>query len=109
MEHSPDSPKANTPDAALATLKTKLVALTAQYSDEYPEVIETKSQIAILEKEVASTDPAGDSSAAPPADSSAGLIQQQIADYQRRIAETPAHEEAIAAVNRDYANPVEPL
>ena len=29
-------------------------------------------------------------------------MQQQIADYQRRIADTPAHEEAIAAVNRDY-------
>ena len=49
------APKANTPDATLAALKTKLVALTAQYSDEYPEVIETKSQIAILEKQIAST------------------------------------------------------
>ena len=36
-------------------------------------------------------------------DSATGLIQQQIDDYQRGIAETPAHEEAIAAVNRDYA------
>ena len=50
---APDSPKPNTPEASLAALKTKLVALRAQYSDEYPEVIETKSQIAILEKEVA--------------------------------------------------------
>ena len=47
------APKANTPEAALAALKTKLVALRAQYSDEYPEVIETQSQIAILEKEIA--------------------------------------------------------
>ncbi len=39
---SSEAPKANTPEAALAALKTKLVALRAQYSDEYPEVIETK-------------------------------------------------------------------
>ena len=51
----PESPKPNTPDAALAALQTKLVALKAQYSDEYPEVIETKSQIAILEKEIVET------------------------------------------------------
>jgi uncharacterized protein involved in exopolysaccharide biosynthesis len=49
---APDSPKPNTPEASLAALETKLVALRAQYSDEYPEVIETKSQIAILQKEV---------------------------------------------------------
>ena len=96
------APKANTPEAALAALKTKLVALTAQYSDEYPEVIETKSQIAVLEKEIANPVRA-QSSRAPSPDSAASLIQQQIADYQRRIAETPAHEEAVAAVNRDYA------
>ena len=61
----PDSPKTNTPEAALAALKTKLVALSAQYSDEYPEVIETKSQIAILEKEVASLGQAGARRAGP--------------------------------------------
>ena len=71
-------------------------------------MIETKSQIAILEKEIAAN-PGKQQSAAPAPDSAAGMIQQQIADYQRRIADTPAHEEAIAAVNRDYANPVEPL
>ena len=96
----PESPKPNTPEAALAALQTKLVALRAQYSDEYPEVIETKSQIAILEKEIAK--PGKQPAVAPARDSAASLIQQQIADYQRRIAETPAHEEAIAAVNRDY-------
>ena len=96
------APKANTPDAALAALKTKLVGLRAEYSDEYPAVIETKSQIAILEKEVAKS---GNQQAAagPSPDSAAGQIQQQIADYQHRIADTPAHEEVIAAVNRDYA------
>src|ERR1019366_1547907 len=96
----PDSPKPNTPDAMLAALKTKLVALRSRYSDEYPEVIETKSQIAILEKEVANL--GKQAAAARPPDSTAGPIQQHIADYQRAIAETPAHEEAISAVNRDF-------
>src|SRR6202167_1748477 len=96
------TPKPNTPDSALAGLKTKLVALTAQYSDEYPEVIETKSQIADLEKQIAAT-PAKHESTAPAPDSAPGLIQRQMDDYQRRIADTPAHEEAIAAVNRDFA------
>ena len=95
------APKANTPEAALAALKTKLVALRAQYSDEYPEVIETQSQIAILEKEIANP-VKQQSPSVPQADSAAGLIQQQMADYQHRIADTPAHEEAVAAVNRDY-------
>ena len=63
-------------------LKTKLVALRAQYSDEYPEVIETKSQIAILEKEIAQTAQTAVKRCSAPADSAAGLIQQQIADYQ---------------------------
>ena len=97
----PEAPKPNTPDAALAALQTRLVALKAQYSDEYPEVIETKSQIAILEKEIVK--PGEQPVVAPAPDSATALIQQQIADYQRAIAETPAHEEAIAAVNRDYA------
>ena len=98
---SPEGPKPNTPDAALAALQTKLVALRAQYSDEYPEVIDTKLQIATLEKEIVklSNQPV----VATPHDSATSLIQQQIADYQRRIAETPAHEEMLAAVNRDYA------
>lgn len=83
-------------------MKTKLVALRAEYSDEYPAVIETKEQIAILEKEVAQTAKQPTNVEAP-ADSAAGLINQRIKDYQHAIAETPAHEEAIAAVNRDYA------
>ena len=99
---APDSPKPNTPEASLAALETKLVALRAQYSDEYPEVIETKSQIAILQKEVGQH-PGQKQAAATPRDSAAALIQQQLAQYQRAIAETPAHEEAIAATNRDYA------
>ncbi len=98
---STDSPKPNTPEGSLAALKTKLAALKAQYSDEYPEVIETKAQIAILEKEVAQ--PGKQPVVAPPRDSAAGMIQQQVANYQKAIAETPAHEEAVAAVNRDYA------
>ena len=95
-------PRANTPEAALAALKTKLVALTAQYSNEYPEVIETKSQIEVLEKEIANPVRA-QSSSSHGSGSAASQIQQQIADYQHRIADTPSHEEAVAAVNRDYA------
>ena len=77
----PQSPKPNTPDAALAALQTKLVALTAQYSDEYPEVIDTKSQIAVLQKEVVKS--GQQPAVAAPRDSATSLIQQQIADYQR--------------------------
>jgi len=97
----PKAPMPNTPDAALAALQAKLFALKAQYSDEYPEVIETKSQIADLEKEIVK--PGNQPAVAPPPpDSAARMVQQQIDDYQRRIAETPAHEEVMAAVDRDY-------
>ena len=64
-------------------------------------MIETKSQIAMLEKQIAAN-PVKQGPRSPAPDSAAGMTQQQIADYQRRIADTPAHEEAIAAVNRDY-------
>src|SRR6202050_5295737 len=96
-----DSPKANTPEASLAALQAKLVTLRAQYSDEYPEVIETRSQIAILEKEVGK--PGKQVSVFVPHDSATGLIREQIAGYQKAIGGSPGPEEAIAAVNRDYA------
>jgi len=94
-EGSPEGPKPNTPEATLAALQTKLTALKAQYSDEYPEVIETNSQIAILEKQVAAPVQQESASAAPatqrPACSSSKLrdIRKRLPRLQRMRKRSP--------------------
>ncbi|HVN64928.1 MAG TPA: hypothetical protein VMT58_09845, partial [Candidatus Binataceae bacterium] len=88
------------PETALADLKNKLVALRARYSDEYPEVIETKEEIATLEQETSKA-PSAPAVIAPRRSSVADL-QRQIDECQKRVAATPAHEEQLASVKRDF-------
>ncbi|MGB0035841.1 MAG: XrtA system polysaccharide chain length determinant [Candidatus Acidiferrales bacterium] len=49
--HNPD-----TLEQRLAALKTQLSGLQARYTDDYPDVIKTKSDIAALEKEIAESE-----------------------------------------------------
>ncbi len=95
-----------TPQAELAALQTKLLSLRTRYSDEYPEVIETKREIETTQNELASqkdlANSATDAAAANP-NPAVGALQQQIADYQHLIESTPKHEEELAAVDRDYS------
>jgi len=94
------APKANTPDATLAALKTKLVGLSAQYSDEYPEVIETNRRSLSWRSKSLLHPPRGTDSTGTRLCGWIGPAAD--CRLQHRIADTPAHEEAIAAVNRDF-------
>jgi uncharacterized protein involved in exopolysaccharide biosynthesis len=45
-----------TMDAQLAALQTQLANLEARYTDDYPDVVKTKSEIAALQKKIADND-----------------------------------------------------
>ena len=122
-----------TPDAQVALLKKleqELVQLTAEYTDAYPDVIAVKQQIALLKAELAgkldaAEDPASDPEAIEVFDPYLkGLIKDrdelklQIAAQNARLAtlakameklqgqvdRTPAREQEMLALERDYAN-----
>jgi protein tyrosine kinase modulator len=110
----------------LTTLQTRLAALRAQYTDEYPDVIKAKADIAALKKRIA----AGNS--APPAPKPAKTlvepqqitqlraqvhaanqtvveklkeqerIKEQIATYQSRVQASPVVEEQYKELTRGY-------
>ncbi len=65
----------------LAALQTKLAGLRAQYTDEYPDVIKTKADIAALKKRMA----AGNSAPAAPKDAKNLVEPQQIAQLRAQI------------------------
>ena len=122
--HNPD-----TLEAQLAALQTQLTDLQARYTDDYPDVIRTKNDIAALQKKIAESDEAkgvADSKAAPKASVEPtqitqlraqihGLdqvitekskdqeeIKQQIKLYQGRVQSSPVVEEQYKEVTRGY-------
>jgi len=117
--------------ARLALLRQELAQLQSRYSDKYPDVVHTKEQIRALEvrlgeekKAAAAVAPKRESALRPPPQNAyvAGLMAQldqanveikaskdeiatlnrQIAEYQRRIENTPRREQELAVITRDY-------
>jgi protein tyrosine kinase modulator len=112
----------------LEVLETQLTALEARYTDDYPDVIKTKNDIAALKKKIASTKKegtvAGNGNGAtqvePPQIQSLRAqihqynqaiqqkiaqqeeIQRQIKIYQARVQSTPAVEQEYKGLTRDY-------
>jgi polysaccharide chain length determinant protein (PEP-CTERM system associated) len=117
-----------TMDAQLAALQTQLANLQARYTDDYPDVVKTKSEIAALQKKIAdsdSTPKAGSGrspkTAAEPAQiaqlraqvhttdqviaektKEQEKIQQAIKLYQDRVQSSPAVEQQYKELTRDY-------
>jgi uncharacterized protein involved in exopolysaccharide biosynthesis len=118
-------------ETQLAQLQSQLLQLQARYTDDYPDVIKTKADIAEVEKrlkevnaaEAASTDTTEKASASEPAEirqlrlqihQYEGVIQQatldqkrlqsQIALYQSRTAMSPNVEEQYKLLTRDNDN-----
>lgn len=109
----------------LDELKVQLVHLQTQFSDQYPDVIKTRSEIAELEKHMSKDDKSFKKSNDPP-DNPAYItlasqlsstradmmsIQRQMVDlekqadvYRRRIANTPKVEEAYKAITIERDN-----
>ena len=113
----------------LATLQTQLASLRANHTDEYPDVIKTKNDIAALQKKIAEmSDPKADRDANKPQKLSIEPVQvqqlraqihsyeqaisektkeqeqirQQIKLYQSRIQSSPAVEQQFKELTRGY-------
>jgi len=106
----------------LQALKKRLAELQAEYTENYPDVVTTKQQIAQLENELRSnetetspSDTENKRSEVSTLDPSLQLdkeiarlkTQQQnllreIAEYEKRVEETPKREEELANLTRDY-------
>ncbi|TMI80570.1 MAG: hypothetical protein E6H03_08145 [Bacillati bacterium ANGP1] len=108
----------DTISARLAKLHQQLADLRAKYTDQYPEVVRVKEEIAALERHVAvdggrraaaedSTggtlvkDPAVEAELAALRSDEQGL-RSQIAAYQQRIENTPVIGQELQQLTRDY-------
>ncbi|HXN19306.1 MAG TPA: GNVR domain-containing protein [Candidatus Binatus sp.] len=116
-----------TMDVQLAALQTQLANLQARYTDDYPDVVKTKSEIAALQKKIADSEDnpkaagAGKSPKTEPAQiaqlraqvhttdqvisektKEQVKIQQAIKLYQDRVQSSPAVEQQYKELTRDY-------
>jgi polysaccharide chain length determinant protein (PEP-CTERM system associated) len=117
-----------TMDRQLTALQTQLANLQARYTDDYPDVVKTKNEIAALQKKIAESDApktagTGKSSrtAAEPAQIAQlraqvhttdqviaektreqEKIQQEIRVYQDRVQSSPVVEQQYKELTRDY-------
>ena len=118
-----DTQAAATPEEALQMrlyqLNADLVKLQRQYSDKYPDVINTKAEIETTKKQLAelsATQPKSSSAAAKPAPppqnqgdtEMAALkaederLRRMIAAYQSRVEMAPEREQELQQLSRDY-------
>ena len=116
-----DTQTAATPEEALQMrlyqLNADLVKLQRQYSDKYPDVINTKAEIETTKKQLAelqATQPKSAAAAkpAPPANQAdtemAALkaederLRRMIAAYQSRVEMAPEREQELQQLSRDY-------
>jgi protein tyrosine kinase modulator len=110
------------PQAALAALETQLTVLKAQYSDQYPDVVQLRAEIAALKKTFGETSAQrGGQSGSPSAldqelrrqrdvmagedgrlRAQIGELRHKISDYEERIRLIPVHEQQLSNLSRDY-------
>jgi polysaccharide biosynthesis transport protein len=109
---------ADTIPARLATLRRQLADLRTRDTDEHPDVVRVKQQIAALERQLAVTsgtsagpDPSTSPATAPdPADSELAALraeehslQSRIATYEQRVENAPLIEQELQQYTQDYA------
>lgn len=107
------------PEALLSDLQTRLTRMRAQYSDSYPDIIALKEEVAALKKEVKDREQHPQKYESPVerqfARESASMavsisnlqheiaiLKSQLKALNASIAETPAHAQMLASVQRDY-------
>jgi succinoglycan biosynthesis transport protein ExoP len=109
-------------DDQLAKLTQRLADLKRQFTDEYPDVVRVRAEIAALEQ-TASQVPAHASASSPDIDPKSRLqhaigevdaeltalrreeavVRQAIAGYEQRVENVPKRQEEYQALSRDYA------
>lgn len=118
----------NTLGERLAQVKTTLAQMTPRFKDTYPDIQMLRSELAILERRIKEEGPetvvAPEDEEAPNSENSGGIhgrveeldieiatlehrkktIQGQIGEYDRRVEATPAREQELMILMRDYEN-----
>lgn len=122
-------------DEQLAKLQNELVLLRARYTDNYPDVIKLKSDIAHLQKKVSAAKAAGEAPTTAKSDTPAyaeppqiqqlrrqlrqydevisertkqqARLQKQIEDYQARVQLSPLIQQKFTELTRDYQTALE--
>src|SRR5687768_5103134 len=79
------TPQDDSPAAELLKLKEELTQLRRQYSEQYPEVIRVKAQIAALEAHTASTGTNGHTAAAAPPNPTIRFAQQGLRSVESEL------------------------
>jgi polysaccharide chain length determinant protein (PEP-CTERM system associated) len=128
LQASQSGPSPETVDAQLAALQTQLTTLQARYTDDYPDVIKTKNDIAALKKKLAESEDEkkGQVEKNPKPKVEPGeitqlrtqihtlsqviaqksaeqeQIKQQIKVYQERVQSSPAIEQQYKQLTRDH-------
>lgn len=107
------APAAEDASDALLKLKQHLAELQSKFTDQHPDVIRTKAQIAQMERERASraAEPAPPHRAEPASIVGSELdslqreertLRSEIAGYEQRIQSAPRVEQELEALERDY-------
>jgi polysaccharide chain length determinant protein (PEP-CTERM system associated) len=114
------APARSPAEEQLAKLKHELDELRRQFSDQYPDVIRVRAEVATLERQIAQS--ATPSSTAPPMDPKPRLkqaigevdtelralkgeelsLRQAVASYEQRIENVPKRQEEIQALSGGY-------
>jgi succinoglycan biosynthesis transport protein ExoP len=113
----------DTPAAELAKLKEQLAQLRRQYSEQYPEVIRVKAEIAALAPQVTAETASGPTSSATPATATVlvtrqalasvdgelkslkeeeGSLRGLIAGHEARVDHTPTRQPELQTPSNDY-------
>lgn len=120
---APVTPQADTPAAQLLKLKQELAELRRRFSDQYPDVVRVKAEIAAFEKEDVQIGTDGRTTAAAPPNPAMRLAKQSlggvdgalkslkeeeaslrkvIAGYEARVENAPKRQQELQQLSRDY-------
>jgi polysaccharide chain length determinant protein (PEP-CTERM system associated) len=107
---APATVRADTPAAQLLKLKQALAELRRRFSDQYPDVIRVKAEIAAIEQEIAQrgqrgTD--GDTTASAPVDPAMRLAKQSLGEVDRELNALKAEEASLRKAIAGYEGRVE--
>jgi protein tyrosine kinase modulator len=122
-EAEPATTSAQTPAAAqLAKLRLDLSALRRQFTDDYPDVVRTRLEVARLEEQVAESAPSPNSTAALTDQTRSRLrqnlndidteiaslkeeertLRQDMGGYEQRVESAPKRQQELQELSRDY-------